>query len=299
MELTGKVAVVTGTANPRGIGIALCRAYAGAGASVILGDIDAARLPERVEDLRSKGVEASGFVVDMGDARAIARFATDAFAVSGRVDILHLNHVAPSTLYGQGLLTCEIDAWDAAVAVNLLGAVRSIKAFLPRMIAADEWGYVLATVSGAGVNGLMYGAAPYSVTKAAITALMECLYGQLRDVRSKIHCGVVLPGLVQTTPDDQVVQDSAEMLRRYGCPATPCQPDDVAVFTLDAIERGKFWAHPSVSDDERLTGGRHSETLQWMDRIYRTRAETMAKRLNPDPYLWGPPSDYLWGSTDR
>jgi NAD(P)-dependent dehydrogenase (short-subunit alcohol dehydrogenase family) len=137
---------------------------------------------------------------------------------------------------------------------------------------------------------IFYGTAPYSVTKAAITTLMECLYGQLRDIGSKIHCGVVIPGFVQTTPNDDAARHTAEMLRRYGYPATPGTPAEIAAFTLDSIEHARFWAHPSVSDDQRLTGGRHRETLEWVDAINRTRAETMARRLNPDPYLWGPPS---------
>jgi NAD(P)-dependent dehydrogenase (short-subunit alcohol dehydrogenase family) len=289
VDLTGKVAVVTGTANPRGIGIALCRGYGGAGARIVLADIDEAGLSARVAELRGEGIEACGVAVDMKQADDIRRFAEDAFAAFGRVDILHLNHVAPSTFPGGGLLSPETEAWEVAVDVNLLGALRSIKAFVPSMIAADDWGYVLATVSGAGVNGLAYGHAPYTVTKAATAALMECLYGQLRDARSKVRCAVVVPGLVQTSNDD--VRETAEMLRNHGFPATLTQPAEVAAFTLDAIARDRFWVHPTVADDERLWGGRHRETLEWADAMYFIRATTMANRANPDPYLWGPPSD--------
>jgi NAD(P)-dependent dehydrogenase (short-subunit alcohol dehydrogenase family) len=289
MDLTDKVAVVTGTANPRGIGVALCRGYGSAGARLVLGDIDAANLRQRVDELRADGFDAAGLPVDMASAESVEHFADDAFSAFGRVDVLHLNHVAPSGLPGQGLLDPETEAWETAVNVNLLGVLRAVKAFVPRMIRSDEWGYVLATVSGAGVNGLMYGVAPYAVTKSAITALMECLHGQLRDAGSKIRCGVVVPGVVATQPGS-TTNDIAGMLRQYGFPATLSEPDEVARFTLEAMAAGRFWAYPDVDDDARLTGGRHRESIEWANAIYRAKADAITNRDGPDAYLWGPPA---------
>jgi NAD(P)-dependent dehydrogenase (short-subunit alcohol dehydrogenase family) len=293
VDLTGKVAVVTGTANPLGIGIALCRAYAKAGARVVLADIDATELMNRVEELRHEGFDAAGFAVDVGSAGDISRFADDVFRAFDRVDVLHLNHVAPSRRPGEALLAPEADAWELAVNVNLLGVVRSIKAFVPRMIAADAWGYVLATVSGAGMHGLMYGMAPYAVTKSAVTSVMECLHGQLRDVGSTIHCGVLEPGVVSTRPEE-IAEQTAVVLRENGLPATVREPAEVASYTLEAIEKGLFWVSPTVADDARLTGGRHRGLIEWSDAMIGRRAERMINRESPDPYLWGPPAN-SWG----
>jgi hypothetical protein len=82
-------------------------------------------------------------------------------------------------------------------------------------------------------------------------------------------------------------------MRRHGLPAALGEPDEVAAYTIEAIRTDSFWAHPDVADDERLTGGRHHETVEWENEIYRTRADALITRSAPDAYLWGPPSDLL------
>ena len=56
-------------------------------------------------------------------------------------------------------------------------------------LAAGEHGHVLATISGAGASGTMYGEMPYATTKAAILSMMECLDGELRDANADVRAG--------------------------------------------------------------------------------------------------------------
>lgn len=70
-------------------------------------------------------------------------------------------------------------------------------------------------------------------------------------------------------------------------------PSEVAEFTVDAIRRDIFWANPDLETDQRLTGGRHAETITWANGIYQRRAAALTERTPPDSYLWGPPSSYL------
>jgi len=56
---------------------------------------------------------------------------------------------------------------------------------------------------------------------------------------------------------------------------------------VDAIRNDSFWARPRPDDE------RHGETVEWEAQLYRTRAETLIARAEPDPYLWGPASDLL------
>jgi NAD(P)-dependent dehydrogenase (short-subunit alcohol dehydrogenase family) len=286
-EFQGKVAVVTGTANPRGIGFATARRFAELGCRVVLADLDGDRAAERAGELADDGADAIAVQTDMSDAASVNRLADSTYDRFGATHILLLNHVAPTGRSGHGLLNPDPFAWELHTRVNLLGVVYGIKAFVPRMIAAGEHGHVLATTSGAGATGTMYGNGPYAVTKAAITSLMECLYGQLRDAGADIVASLVFPPVTDTSGVEGRVETTVKMLRSTGMPAVPSEPDDVAAFTVEAIRRDTFWARPDLIDDDR-----HEQT-DWESEIYRTRAETLIARAAPDAYLWGPPSNLL------
>jgi NAD(P)-dependent dehydrogenase (short-subunit alcohol dehydrogenase family) len=161
------------------------------------------------------------------------------------------------------------------------------------MIAGGEHGHLLATTSAAGASGTMYGNGPYAVTKSAIVSVMECLYGQLRDAGADIVAGLVFPGLTNTFPSDEVTSQVVQRMQSYGQPVAVAQPDETASFIIEAIERDSFWAHPDIADDERQTGGRNRQHLEWENAIYRARADALINRSAPDPYLWGPPCDVL------
>ncbi len=293
-DFRDKVAVVTGTANPRGIGLAVCRRLAQEGARVVLTDIDADGAEARARELRAEGFEASAFGADFGEYEAVTALADAVYELHGAVHVVHVNHMAPGGLPGHGLLTAEPDAWDLTVRVNLLGAVYGIKAFVPRMIAGGEHGHLLVTSSGAGNTGTMYGNAPYAVTKCALVSLMECLHGQLRDADADVVATVVLPGIVATMKTDEMARGTEAMLRQFGIPsATLMTAQNVAQYTYEAIRDDSFWAHPTLDDDQRLTGGTQAGTIEWEHDVWRARLEAMTARAAPDSYLWGPPSSLL------
>jgi NAD(P)-dependent dehydrogenase (short-subunit alcohol dehydrogenase family) len=195
--------------------------------------------------------------------------------------------VAPTGRAGHSLLNPDSGAWVLHANVNLLGCVYGIKAFVPRMIEGREHCHVLATTSGAGATGTMYGNGPYAVTKAAITSLMECLYGQLRDAGADIVASLVFPSVTSTHGPAEAGERTVQMLRGTGMPARLMLAEEVADFTIDAIRRDTFWAVPDSSDE------RNRETFEWQKHIYQARADAIVNRTPPDPYLWGPPSNLL------
>jgi NAD(P)-dependent dehydrogenase (short-subunit alcohol dehydrogenase family) len=286
-EFNGKVAVVTGTANPRGIGIAIARRLAGLGCRLALADLNGDGAEARAAELRAVGTEAIAVHTDMGDHASVVGLADATYDRFGATDLLVLNHVAPTGGPGHGLLNPDPASWELHARVNLLGAVYGVKAFVPRMIADGGHGHVLATTSGAGGTGTMYGNGPYATTKAAIVSLMECLYGQLRDAGADIVPTLIFPGVTNTFETDERTQQTVQFMRSTGLPATFTQPDEVAQTALDAIRNESFWARPSADDE------RHRETVEWEMNIYRTRAETLIARAQPDPYLWGPSSNLI------
>jgi NAD(P)-dependent dehydrogenase (short-subunit alcohol dehydrogenase family) len=292
-NLDGKVAVITGTANPDGIGFATAAKLADEGCRIVLADLDGDGADARASELRSRGVDAIGVGTDMANAASVFELADRTYDRHGAAHILLLNHVAPTGLLGHGLLNADMDAWLLHVNVNLLGFLHGIKAFVPRMIETGEHAHVLGTTSGAGATGTMYGNGPYTVTKAAITSLWECLYGQLRDAGADVVAGLVFPGVTNTRGGPEVGKMTVDLMRNHGLPAHLMQPEDVAAFTIEGIRSDAFWIHPDVDADARLTGGRHRETIEWEHDIYRRRAEVLINRGDPSDYLWGPPSSML------
>lgn len=286
-DFENKVAVVTGTANPRGIGMAIARSLAELGCRLVLADLDGGGAEVSADELRGRGTEALAVTTDMGDHAAVVALADAAYDRFGKVNIVVLNHVAPTGTAGHGLLHPDPGAWELHTRVNLLGTVYGIKAFVGPMIESGEPGHVLATTSGAGGTGTMYGNGPYATTKAAIVSLMECLYGQLRDAGAPIGASLIFPGVTNTFPTAERTMQTVAFMRAHDLPATFTEPEEVAANAVEAIRTGSFWARPTMDDEA------HRETMEWEAHILRTRAETLIARSAPDPYLWGPPSHLL------
>ena len=295
----GKVAVITGTANPRGIGLAIATQLAKLGCRLVLADLDGEGIAARAVELEAAGYPALAVRADMGDRASVEDLARITYDHYAAAHILVLNHVAPTGDPGHSLLSPDPTSWELHARVNLLGVVYGIKAFVHRMIASGEHSHILATTSGAGATGTMYGNGPYACTKAAITSVMECLYGQLRDAGADVVPGLIFPGVTDTFPSPDAGQMVVDMLRHNGAMAVLSPPSEVAECTVDAIRRDIFWANPDLETDQRLTGGRHAETIAWANEIHQRRATALIERTPPDSYLWGPPSSYLETSPRR
>jgi 3-hydroxybutyrate dehydrogenase len=141
--LKGKVAVVTGSTS--GIGLAYARAFAGAGASIVLNGMGA---PTEVEKERSAiesdfGVKAVYSSADMAKPSEIAELITLGENTFGSVDVLVNNagvqHVAPIEEF-------PVDKWNAIIGINLSSAFQTIRAAVPGM-KRRGWGRIITTAS--------------------------------------------------------------------------------------------------------------------------------------------------------
>ena len=182
-----------------------------------------------------------------------------------------------------------MDSWNRVIAVNFLGVLHGIKAFVPRMIAQGTHGHVLATSSGAGTTGTMYTGAGYATTKAAVCSLMECLYGQFRDQGADIQATVVFPPLARTNlaGDPAIMDMVAKGLESGGVPGVLAEPEEVAQVVFEAIQHDSFWAHPTHEQDDRLFSGKFTTLIDWEAGIIDARAAAMNGGSKPDSYLWG------------
>lgn len=192
LDLTGKVALVTGGAG--GLGRATAAELAKAGAVVALWDVDAARIQEAVDEIRAAGGNARGWAVDVTDPAAVRAAAAVVEAELGPVYLLDNN--AGVHAWGDFLDASEADA-RRQIDVNFASFVWTTRAFLPGMVARGE-GRLLYIASAAGLFGVP-GMAVYSATKHAVVGLAESLRQELsRAGADGIKVTIACPSFIAT-----------------------------------------------------------------------------------------------------
>jgi 3-hydroxybutyrate dehydrogenase len=174
-RLRDRVAVITGAAG--GIGSAIAAAFAGAGAHVVLSDLEAAREPLEAaaalaQGLGVRAVAVPGDVARSADMAALGRRAVDA---CGRIDVL----VTCAGIDGQGLFAEQDEAtWMRVIDVNLGGTYRAIRAVLPQMTAQGE-GRIVTVSSAFGKMGGYGFITAYVASKHAVIGLTRALAAEL------------------------------------------------------------------------------------------------------------------------
>lgn len=187
IDLTGRVALVTGAGN--GLGREYALELARRGASIVVNDLGtslggegrsseaAAGVVAEIESLGGKAVANAGSVTSMADAEAMVADAVNAF---GRIDILISN---AGILRDASFKKMPIESFEAVIDVHLLGAARVIKAAWNIMSEAG-YGRIVVATSAAGLYG-NFGQSNYGVAKAGLIGLMNALKieGQKNNVR--------------------------------------------------------------------------------------------------------------------
>ena len=112
--------------------------------------------------------------------------------------------------------------WKWSLDVNVMGVINGINAFVPTMIAQGEESHVVNTTSGNGGFTPLINSAVYATTKAAVTTLTECLWGQLREQESLVSASLLYPstrtpGLLNTG----IWRPGANRPARYDRPGAP------------------------------------------------------------------------------
>ncbi|GAB3482260.1 SDR family NAD(P)-dependent oxidoreductase [Nocardiopsis coralliicola] len=188
----GKTAVITGASS--GIGAGFARHAAGLGMRLVLADIDADRLRALAGELTAAGAEAEPVATDVSDPGAVEALARAAEARFGAVDLLINNAGIMAMGYSWEI---PAERWDAALRINVGGAVNGLRAFVPRMLARGEraWVVNVSSVGGLLPSPLM---APYSATKFAVLALTESLKYEMDIKGAPVQVSVVTPGSVKS-----------------------------------------------------------------------------------------------------
>jgi NAD(P)-dependent dehydrogenase (short-subunit alcohol dehydrogenase family) len=162
-DLTGSVVVVTGAA--RGLGAELARQLTARGARIALLGLEG-------EQLRRVSAQCPGsatWEVDVTDGARLAQVAEEVVAAFGRVDVVVANAGIGA---GGSLLVADPEAYDRVLHVNLLGSVRTVRAFLPHLVASR--GYVLQVASVAALMPVPLMSA-YCASKSGVEAFAHSL----------------------------------------------------------------------------------------------------------------------------
>ena len=195
IDLKGRVAVITGGAQ--GIGYATAQRMLTSGASVVLWDIDAARLATAVRDLSASG-QVSGDTVELTDEASVAAVTAAAVARHGRIDILVNN----AGITGGNAPTWELSpaVWRQVVEVNLIAPFLTCRAVVPQMIA-QGYGRIVNIASVAGKEGNP-NASHYSASKAGLIGLTKSLGKEL--ATKGVLVNAVAPAAARTAIFDQM-----------------------------------------------------------------------------------------------
>jgi len=228
--LAGRTAVVTGAAS--GIGAALALHAAAQGMTVAACDRDAAGLERLTASLDQAGVRHLIQCIDVTDADTMAAFAAD-IADLPPITLLFAN---AGILRTGDMLVMPPAEWRLLFDVNVIGAVVTLQAFVPRMIAQDEPARVIVT----GSTGSMIaapGLAAYCATKHALWPVVEALQGELEG--TSVGASLLMPGAVATRIFDTIDPDRA-------APADSISPEDAAAIAFDGAVAGraKILTHP-------------------------------------------------------
>ena len=199
-DLTGRRALITGSSQ--GIGLALARGLAGAGASLVLNGRDGARLDAAAKALRAEGARVETLPFDVTD-HAAARKAVDGFEnAQGPIDILINNagmqHRAP-------LQDFPADAFQQLLQTNIASVFNVAQACARHMIARGAGKIInIASVQTALARP---GIAPYTATKGAVANLTK---GMATDwARYGLNCNALAPGYFDTPLNAALVADPA------------------------------------------------------------------------------------------
>lgn len=247
MELSEKVAVITGGAS--GIGRATALALARLGNDVVLADVHEERLAATEAEIAALGRRALAVRCDVSRDDDMERLAKVALGEFGRVDILMNN----AGVILRGLLEeIPMAAWEWVLGINLLGVIRGVRAFLPHMLVRGN-GYIINTGSMAGIIALTGEGAPYVTSKFAVVGLSEslALYARPKGIGVSVLC----PGSVDTNLPENVRIVGIENPERIAAETAQAQsvqggglmtPDEVARYVIDGLLQERFFILPDA-----------------------------------------------------
>lgn len=216
-ELTGKVAIITGSTSGMGEGTAYY--FAQQGAKVVVVGRREDRAKKVVEKIKADGGEAIYVICDMADPSQIGHVVDKTLEAYGTVDVLY-NNAGAITM--EPTTTIGLEEWNRLYQINVTAYLLMSQKVAPIMKEKGK-GAIINTGSIAGTSS-RWGASAYCTTKHAVNGLTKAL---ARDLGPEIRVNAILPGAINSEmlegaggPDGEAVAPMKEMspLKRIGEP---------------------------------------------------------------------------------
>lgn len=259
IDLTGKVAIVTGAAHPLGQGAASARRLTEHGAAVVLADVDGAESEARAEELRDAGAQAIAVRTDVRDEGQVERLVGAAVESFGRLDILHSQAADLGLLGDPGdpeLTAMTVDLWRTQFDTIVLGTMLTCKHAIPAMLESGG-GSIICTSSISGMMGEP-NLTVYAAAKAAVNQVVRSISAQYG--KRGIRANAVAPGLILTAPGLAMGEELIGQYERHCATPYVGQPDDTATLvTFLASDAARYISGEVI----RVDGGfnQHSPML--------------------------------------
>lgn len=277
MDISGKVAVVTGSGQ--GLGLAYASALAEAGAAVVVNDVDDEKASAAAEQIEASGGTATAVGIPVGDAEAAEKLVSTAVDTYGRLDVMVTN---AGILRDRTLWNMSDDDFDDVVRVHLRGTFTCARAAAIHFREAGEGGRLILAGSPAGQRG-NFGQTNYAAAKAGIAAMARTWAMEL--ARARVTVNAIIPNAVTAmTATVPFLAPFAEMVERGDPIPTEVRraisfgtPDDCAGLVVflasDAAsdisgqcigiggDRLSLWSHPAEVRSAFRDGGWDADAI--------------------------------------
>jgi NAD(P)-dependent dehydrogenase (short-subunit alcohol dehydrogenase family) len=247
--LAGKVAIVTGAS--RGIGAATTRAFADAGAAVVLAARSQPEIDALATEIADAGGEAVAVATDVTDATAVQRLVQRALDAYGRLDVA-FNDAGEGHMPAP-LAELALEDFDRAIAVNARGIFLSMKYEIAAMLGGGG-GAIVNMSSTAGLTGVQ-GIAGYVAGKHAILGLTKV--AALDYAHKNIRVNAVAPGPIESHRLSQLTDEQRAGIAGRVPLGRPGQPHEVAAtVTWLCSEQASFISGATLTiDGAKLASG--------------------------------------------
>ncbi len=209
-ELTGKVAIVTGSAQ--GLGKAIVERLAMAGLRVVAADVNDGANRQTVDGIKAKGGLAEAWALDVGDERQVAETVNGVAEKYGRLDVLVNNAGVDRTVPIEELSVAD---WDCILRINLRGPFLMAKQAFPIMKKQGEG--CIVNIASTAAKRAWANAAAYHSSKWGLLGFSHALHVEGRKNNIKVTAliagGMRTPFLLDRFPDldPNVLQDPAHV----------------------------------------------------------------------------------------